>query len=47
MIWHIAGAAGLTGSTNGVGTVARFNSPQGAATNNNASFALVVRTTLW
>lgn len=36
----LAGAAGLSGAANGLGTVARFNSPQGIAVDNNGNILI-------
>ena len=39
----LAGQAGSTGSTNGIGTNARFNFPRGIALDAAGTFAVVVR----
>ena len=39
----LAGQAGSAGSTNGVGTNARFNNPRGIALDAAGTFAVVVR----
>ena len=43
MVSTLAGQAGSSGSTNGVGTNARFNGPVGIALDAAGTFAVVVR----
>jgi hypothetical protein len=39
----VAGSAGVTGSADGTGSIARFNHPQEAAIDPTGTFALIVR----